>query len=304
MEWIYLACIPRVRALLRALKPDLILATYIRSNGIVASFAKCAPLVLSTRGVDQTFPFWMMGNAMTRQVCRRAEWIHASSQELVGSLVAIGVPERKTTVIPLGIDPDVFRPSLGSRRPGPPRIVCTRKHHPIYSNITIVRALAVLRDTGFDFHCRFVGTGTVIEDAKKEARQRHLERQIEFCGEVPSERLPEYLNDADIYVSASLADGTSSCLLEAMSCRLLPVVSDIAANRPWIQHQVNGFLFPVGDAAGCAEGLRWAWDHREEMSPATAANRESVIQRGNFAVNTAKLERLLVAVAAGRTPDV
>jgi glycosyltransferase involved in cell wall biosynthesis len=68
--------------------------------------------------------------------------------------------------------------------------------------------------------------------------------------------LPGFLRAADVYVSASSSDGTSSSLLEAMASGLYPVVSDITANRPWVEHGKNGLLFAVGDAASLAEALR------------------------------------------------
>src|SRR4051794_26957520 len=48
----YLARVPRVRSLLRAFDPDVVLATYVSSNGLVAALAGGRPLVVSAHGSD------------------------------------------------------------------------------------------------------------------------------------------------------------------------------------------------------------------------------------------------------------
>lgn len=296
-KWAYLFYIPRVRKLLRSLRPDVLLATYFRSNGLVASMASNAPLVISTRGVDQTFPLGFLGRALTRWICKRADSIHASSRDLADSLIALDVPTRKVTAIPVGTFPDLFVPSSEVRAPGAARIVCTRKHHPIYDNVVIVEALKALRTSGFDFSCTFIGTGTSIDETIRASRDRGLEEHVSFLGEVPHERLPDLLRQADIYISASRADGTSSSLLEAISTCLVPVVSDIPANRTWIRHKKSGFLFQVGDSIACASGIAWAWANRDRIASALVNSRQAVIEKGDCYTNTLQLEQLLERVS-------
>ncbi|MCD6569586.1 MAG: glycosyltransferase [Deltaproteobacteria bacterium] len=44
-------------------------------------------------------------------------------------------------------------------------------------------------------------------------------------------------------------------LLEAMSAGLIPVVTDIDANRPWITHGKDGYLFEAGDHQDLAKNI-------------------------------------------------
>jgi len=296
-KWAYLFYTPRVRRLLQALRPNVLLATYFRSNGLVASIVKNAPLVVSTRGVDQSFPLGFLGRALTRWICTRADYIHASSQELADSLTSLGVSSGKIAAIPVGTFPELFYPPSGTRSPGPPRIICTRKHHPIYDNGVIIEALARLRAQDFEFFCTFVGTGTSLDKTIMAARAHGIEQYVEFLGEVPHRHLPSLLRQADIYVSASRADGTSSSLLEAISTCLVPVVSDIPANRTWLSHEESGFLFPVGNPQACADGIAWAWKAREQIGPTLDDNRALVITRGDCQGNTLRLEKILKTVA-------
>ena len=291
----YLRKVLVVRRLLRRIRPDVTLATYFRSNGLVGALTKCGPLVVSTRGLDFDFPLPRFLNVrMVRWLAARADLLHASSPELVDILERYGVPRDRFTVIPVGTDPQRFRPREGARPPGPVRILCTRKHHPVYDNPTIVRALALLREEGLEFEARFVGTGTAIGETQALVRRLALEDRVRFLGDVEYDRIPEHLSWMDLYVSAATSDGSPSSLFEAMSCAAFPVVTDVVANRAWIRHGENGWLFPVGDSRACAEGLRFAWERREDRAgDGGRQNRRTIIEKLDRASGIVRLESLL-----------
>jgi glycosyltransferase involved in cell wall biosynthesis len=296
--WLYLWRVPRIARLLRRLAPDVVLAPYFRSNGLVGALTRCAPLVVSTRGLDFDFalPFGL-GDHVTRFVARRADRLHASSPELVELLAAIGVPAQRFEVFPLGTDARLFTPREGPRPAGPTRIVCTRKHEPLYDNDTVVRALARLRERGFAFEARFVGTGSSLPRSQALARAVGVGDRVAFVGEVAADEVPEQLRWADVYVSAATSDGASSSLFEAMSCGLWPVVTDVRANRDWLVHRAHGFLFPIGDAAACAEGLAFAAANPAIAAAAAQRNRTLVARELDRETNLARLEALLVQAA-------
>jgi glycosyltransferase involved in cell wall biosynthesis len=291
---IYLRRALAVRRLLRRLRPDVTLATYFRSNGLVGAIAKCGPLVLSTRGVDFDFPLpSFLNGPLIRWMAGRAESLHASSPELAEIFQGFGVPKERFTVIPLGTDAQQFRPREGPRAPGPLRILCTRKHHPLYDNPTIVRALALLRDEGVDFRCRFVGTGTTIQVTRDLVRALNLADRLELLGDLDHGHIPEQLVWADLYVSAARSDGSPSSLFEAMSCGHFPVVTDVVANRYWIRHRENGYLFRVGDPRDCAEGLRFAWQNPDRILAGGSLNRQTIIAKLDRNAGLVRLEELL-----------
>src|SRR5206468_1899034 len=142
----YLRRVPRVRSLLRRWNPDVVLATYMRSNGLIGALTKCSALVVSSRGADHDWGLPEgLGRRLTKWIGDRSEVIHASSPELVESLASSGIERDKIAVVPLGVDAREFTPRPGPRAAGPVRILCLRKHFPIYDNDTIVRALARLK---------------------------------------------------------------------------------------------------------------------------------------------------------------
>ena len=78
-------------------------------------------------------------------------------------------------------------------------------------------------------------------------RESGLEDKVHFAGQVDYVDLPKYYRVAHLYLSASIVDGSSVSLLEAMSCGIPALVSDIPGNREWVVPGRNGWLFPTGD---------------------------------------------------------
>ena len=69
-----------------------------------------------------------------------------------------------------------------------------------------------------------------------------------------SELVP-LLDDHGIFLFPSYFEGAGKACLEALSRGLCVVASDNGAMRDYIQHGVDGYLAPAGDAAGMAEGV-------------------------------------------------
>lgn len=82
------------------------------------------------------------------------------------------------------------------------------------------------------------------------ARDLGVDGDVGFLGRVDRETLPRWLPDADLYVSASHSDAASVSLMEAMSCGLPCVVSDIPANREMVAEGRTGFCADFDGPAG------------------------------------------------------
>lgn len=299
----YLARVPRLRSLLRSFDPDVVLATYISSNGLAAALCRPRGLVISAHGTDV---FGTPGGAwlhrrMMRLVCRRADVVHTVSQPLADTLIGYGVPAERIRSFPIGIDLSRFAlPSERVAEGRSPTIVCTRRQEPVYGNETLVAALALLRDEGLEIEAHLLGGGPLLDIRREQVARLGLGRRVSLPGQVSLEEVQQALAGSDIYVSASSSDGTSSSLLEAMACGLFPVVSAIPANEAWIEHGDTGLFFDVGDVRGLAEALRRAVLDEGLRHRARDRNRARVAEDGDIAVNMRRMDRLLVEVATAR----
>jgi glycosyltransferase involved in cell wall biosynthesis len=279
----YLRTIGPVRRAIREIRPDILLALYLSSAGLVGCLSGHPCVVVSALGSDVNTridrPLWRW---LFRWECRRARLVHAVSEPLAETLRGrFGVDPGKILVAPIGVDTRHVPLVDPASRPNAGQVLCTRAHLPLYDQDTLVRAMARLKARGAAAHLTFTST-KAVERTRGLVRDLGVEDRVTFREDYTYEEMPAVLAAADVYVSCSRSDGTSSSLLEAMSSGLFPVVSDIPANRPWIEDGRSGLLFPVGDDAALAERLAEVLAMPERRAAASPINHQIVLDRGDL----------------------
>jgi glycosyltransferase involved in cell wall biosynthesis len=278
----YVRAIPQVRRLVRAIAPDLLHAHFLTSNGLVATASGFHPLVVSARGSDVHNSLRHTARrALIRYVVQHADLVNPVSAELAEKVATLGVPAAKTLCLSQGIEAARFDVPRPPRPAGPVRIICTRKLHRPYQPETIVAALARLATDGVDFTMTFAADGRDLAALRRDVTARGLEARVRFLGGYAPGELPALLADADVYVSASLWDGTSPALLEAMAAGVFPIVSDCPANREWLTGQGDGLFFPPDDVDALVGALRRAIGDPASWEAARTRNQALVRARAD-----------------------
>ncbi|MBI4703912.1 MAG: glycosyltransferase family 4 protein [Deltaproteobacteria bacterium] len=286
----YLRCVSGVRRAVRKLKPDILFALYLTSAGVVAGLSGHPRVVVSAQGSDvNDHAGSRTWRAVLAWLGRRACLVHAVSDQLACTLRdRIGMPADKLLVAPIGVDTRLLPLVDPGSRPGRGEIVCTRAHAKVYDHATLLRAMVRLKQAGVRGRLLFTNK-LMVGSTKSLVHELGLEDVVAFRDGYELAELPEILTGADVYVSSSLADGTSQSLLEAMATGTFPVVTDIPANRPWVEHGRNGFLFPAGDDVALAACLAEALSRPDLRAAAGPIGRALVVERGELCANSGVL---------------
>jgi glycosyltransferase involved in cell wall biosynthesis len=277
-----------IRRLLRHERPDLVTQHYMNTDTFAVPRMTRRPFVVSIWGSDllrdlerSALRRWMVLSGL-----RRAALVISPAGHVTERLFGLGVARDRIVTAQYGVDMDRFSPG-DEPVPTAPRVVCARAFKPIYGIEDVVRAIPMVSEehvAGFEF----VGDGPLRADLESLA-ERVAPGRARFHGFVDHEGLAGLLRRGDIYVSMSHSDGTSLSLLEAMASGLVPVLSDIPANREWIENGVDGLLVPVGDSAALAEAIGRAAEDRAFRESASGAVRRKVEERGDRAKNVARI---------------
>jgi len=292
-KWKYFVSAFRARRLLKRLKPDIVHSHYATSAGITSLIVNHPAAVVTVHGSDLTCGmksrFW---RPLLKMIFNQAACVNVVSDDLRRMAMELGVPDEKIAVINVGIDAERFsfkeRSLISKSRPL--RLVNTRRLEPVYDHPTIIDALEILNNKGVDFCMTFVGNGELHGQLQQLVDVKGLNGKVSFVGGVPNEQMPQFLHNNDIYLSASLWDGTSLCLLEAMATGILPIVSDIPANSDWIKDGVNGFLHKVGASDEIAASIRKVLNAPQIITGFAQKNRDIVLERGSRAANMGRIE--------------
>lgn len=160
----------------------------------------------------------------------------------------IGVPAKKITVIPNGIDADCFdrivpdpklRESLGIT-PEDFVIVCVANLHPNKGHHYLLEAFEQLFRDHKNIRLLVVGDGTERGNLERQTTGYQSKGSVLFLGR--RNDVPRLLKISDCFVLPTLFEGQSNAILEAMACGLPVITTDIPENRVLIQGGVSGIL--------------------------------------------------------------
>jgi glycosyltransferase involved in cell wall biosynthesis len=185
-----------------------------------------------------------------------ANHVASCSERIRARLIELAaVPEDRVTVVPNGVELDLFDPAAVERGPTtrtPPRLVFSgnlARYQGIEFMLVALRKVLSQRD---DVRLTLV-TGDPFDDYEARARELGVRQAIDL---VPAslEQVPQLLARADVALNPRIdSDGMPLKLLNYMAAGR-PVVS-FAGSAPGLAHGKTAWLARDGDADGFAEGV-------------------------------------------------
>ena len=139
----------------------------------------------------------------------------------------------------------------------------------------VVEVFSKLRAEGFDLKLLLVGDGPDRMPTERLARERGVYDDVRFLGK--QEPVEEILSIADVFLMPSGSETFGLAALEAMSCGVPVVASDIGGLPELVVDGETGYLCPLGDLDAFAERaarLLGSEEHQADM--AAAARRRAV----------------------------
>lgn len=178
----------------------------------------------------------------------------AISRRIAGEIVARGLPTDRTAAVPNAVDVSRFQPRAGARNPVLPFTAVYVGRLQCHKGLdTLVAAWAQAFGGRDDVRLQLVGKGEDESALREQALAAGVANHIEFLGHRSD--VENVLAAADVAVLPSLIEGLSNSLLEFMASGLPVIASRVSGSEDLIVTGRNGWLFDVGDRAGCANAL-------------------------------------------------
>ena len=164
-----------------------------------------------------------------------------------------GADAAKVSMVPCGVDLSVFRPldqkavrdRLGLN--GEKILLYVGRVEPLKGLDLLVETAAQM-DSEDGVRVIVVGADVngdrEMDRVKLLAKERDLEGQIDFVGQVDHKELPLYYNAADVFVVPSYYESFGLVALESMACGTPVVASRVGGLSTIIQHGRTGYLKP------------------------------------------------------------
>lgn len=284
----YKLAIFKIKKLIKAVQPDMIIAERTTSYGFLAALTNLKPIAIAQQGRTDLWPensiLLPLKKAIQNYAFKKADLIHAWGPVMTHSMIAARVDMNKVLVLPKGIDLQNFS-NNNTANPQKIQAIVTRSLLPEYRHDIILKAFAIINQKGFDFVLTIIGDGTQLEKLKNLAIHLKIETKVHFTGRIHNSQMPELLQQSNFYISMPITEGVSASLFEAMASQCYPIVTDLPGNQSWITHRKNGQLIPVDDYISLANELIWAFEQPEYRTQAVLQNRLFLEQNANYATN-------------------
>ena len=198
-------------------------------------------------------------HAVERAMVRSADHVITCSDYMRSHVATVfGVPRRRITMVPNGIDPRDLEPvvpdlpALRARYAQPHERLVLLVGRLVYEkgfHLALDALAPVIRQLG---NVRFVvaGTGTAEAELKRQARRLGLTRYGSFLGWVGDDMLHSLYRVADLCIVPSIYEPFGLVALEAMASGCLCVVADTGGLREVVPGDGTvGWRFPSRDSA-------------------------------------------------------
>jgi glycosyltransferase involved in cell wall biosynthesis len=200
---------------------------------------------------------------------RAASFVLACSESAAGELRRIarvqGGSDGVVVYAPHGVDVERFHPAsrdgecaLGT---GGIRILAVGRLVPKKGYPTLVAGLTELAGRGVPFTCRIVGGGDQRDELMERLSLAGIADRVTLCGTRTQLEILEEYRSCDVFVQASVVtedgdrDGIPNSVLEAMSCGLAVVATDVAGIPEVVVDHETGLLVEPSRSTALADAL-------------------------------------------------
>jgi glycosyltransferase involved in cell wall biosynthesis len=250
--------------------------------------------------LNRWYGFLKMQMRVARQIPRLVTVSESSRRDIVAQM---DVPADRLHIVPVGVDPKIFRPLPGVARVRGRLMTTTSSDVPMKGLAPLLEAVAKVRTERSDVELVIIGKPKSRSAIPALIEKLGLQSAVRFVSDVTTERIVELYAEAEVAVVPSLYEGFSLPAVEAMACGV-PLVATTGGALPEVvgTHDESGLLVPPGDPDALAGMLLRAFGDAELRSRIGEAGRARVLDKFTWratALGTVENYRALLAEQAG-----
>ncbi|NLI10686.1 MAG: glycosyltransferase [Elusimicrobia bacterium] len=126
--------------------------------------------------------------------------------------------------------------------------------HPIKNYDFLIDLFSLFSEKYFDkFELHIIGEGEERKKIERKIKEKRMENKIFLRG--MSLNPKEEMSNCDFYISSSKSEGLPTSVIEAVSCGVPCILSDISSHRQIIEDGISGTLFDLKDLETACEKI-------------------------------------------------
>ncbi len=256
-------------------RPRIIIAQYAYFSGVIGAIAAKLtrkPFIVRAVGSDlRIHSESLMGKIAVLVTFRIASGVICVSRDVENRARKLGA--KNTVVIPSPLSlPHHIRTNLPRKDR---EIISVGRLIPIKGISFLIRAMVYLKAESLVI----VGDGTERRRLELLAKRLKLSDRVSFTGWIDERsKILDYFDQATVFVLPSLSEGSPRVLVEAMSCGLPVVATNVGGIPEIVKEGVNGILVPVGDEKALAKAIKYVLDDVDFQKNASVENMKAATE--------------------------
>lgn len=218
---------------------------------------------------------YRLGRWLETWVCKKASGVVVICDGLKRELIARGIPADRITVVPNGVDVELFAGSNGVLKGTALPALAGKKVIGFMGSFfrwegldLLVDAMAKLAKVRTDVVLLLVGGGEMLAELQEKVRMLALEHFVVMLGQVTQDKIPGLYTQVDIMAFPRISTRLTEMVtplkpLEAMAMKKAVVASDVGGHQELIRHGETGMLFRAGDVDALVAQLSAVLDQAE-----------------------------------------
>ncbi len=253
---------------IKSIKANAVFASWAYPDGVSASkLAKLLdiPFFLKVHGSDINEYSQFPPRAI--QIINSANYsngVIAVSQALADKMGNMGVHTNLINVIYNGVDQNIFYYDKKTNLKNNVDLLFVGNLKKTKGVIELLECFNKIHKSYPDLTLTYVGTGETLAFLKQKVNEYNIEEKVSFLGSVKHKNLGQLMHKAKFLVLPSYNEGVPNVILEAMSCGIPVIATDIGGIPEVVINEITGILIDTPTATALYTGFKKAmsisWD--------------------------------------------
>lgn len=204
-------------------------ATFIARCGYLYSY-------IVKRQHGENSPQARTAEIQENNIFNQADHVVVTTEAICKLIKCYELADTKISVIPNYVDTECFKPIKSKKNErGKKKIIFIGRLSDEKNLIELITAIK-----GLNINLIIIGEGPLRNRLQDIAVKSDI--NVSFLGNIPNSELPNMINSSSLFVLPSLYEGHPKTLIEAMSCGVPVIGTNVPGIREIIEHRQNGYL--------------------------------------------------------------
>lgn len=248
---------------------------------------------------------------MRLRIAKSADCYLAQTEEMRAEWVSLGIDNKKIISFPNSVDEELFSADVGAKNELKQKYQLPADKVLVFfcgrlvrrkGLITLFKAWKQITLTTDKAVLVIIGSGSNQPDSIENEisiiiKEEELEKSTIFLGNKEKEEVAELLKIADVFVYPSIhPEGRAVSVLEAMSCNVPVVVTEIGGLKEIVTNEINGILVKKEDIKELSSALLKLINDKQLRIEFGNNARKEIIRNYSLSKSIKEMEKIIISI--------